>query len=94
MSIHPTHDILSVTDLKRRTREVLQQIRRTGRPIVVTVNGRADAVVMDAITYERYLRAANTSRVLAEGEEDVAARRVRPMRAFLKEFKRARKVRR
>ena len=94
MSIHPTHDILSVTDLKRRTRAVLHQIRETGRPVVVTVNGRADAVVMDASTYERYLRAANTSRVLAEGEEDVAARRVRPMRAFLKEFRRARKVRR
>jgi prevent-host-death family protein len=94
MPIHLTEDIRSVTDLKRRTREILHQLRQTGRPIVVTVNGKADAVLLDARTYEQYLRAANMARLIAEGEEDIAARRVRPMRAFLKEFGRARKVRR
>ena len=94
MSINLTDDILSVTDLKRRTREILHQIRRTGRPVIVTVNGKADAVLMDAGTYERYLAAANMARLLVPGETDVAARRVRPMRTFLKEFRGARKVRR
>ena len=94
MSIKPTDDIRSVTELKRDTRNILRQVRETGRPVVVTVNGKADAVLMDARTYERHLRAANLAKLLAAGEGDVAARRVRPMRAFLAEFSRARKIRR
>ena len=46
MPILPTDDIRSVTDLKRKTREILDQVRQTGRPVVLTVNGRADAVLM------------------------------------------------
>jgi prevent-host-death family protein len=92
MSLNPTEDIRSVTDLKRKTREILSQVHRTKRPVVLTVNGRADAVLMDTKTYEKHLKAGNMARLLAPGEEDVAAGRTRPMRAFLKEFKHARKV--
>ena len=94
MSNHLAEDIRSVTELKRNTRHILHQIRRTRRPVVVTVNGKPDAVIMDAATYERHLRAANMARLLAAGEADATAGRVRPMRAFLTEFTRARKVRR
>lgn len=92
MSLNPTEDIRSVTDLKRKTREILSQVHRTKRPVVLTVNGRADAVLMDTKTYEKHLKAGNMARLLAPGEEDVASGRTRPMRAFLKEFKHARKV--
>lgn len=87
-----SEDIRSITDLKRQTRDILDQVRRTGRPVVLTVNGRADAVIMDTKTYERQVRAANLARLLAEGEADVRAGRTRPMRTFLREFKRAHKV--
>jgi prevent-host-death family protein len=92
MSLNPTEDIRSVTDLKRKTREILSQVHRTKRPVILTVNGRADAVLMDTKTYEKHLKAGNMARLLARGEEDVASGRTRPMRAFLKEFKHARKV--
>jgi prevent-host-death family protein len=65
MSIPLTDDVHAVTELKRRTRNILQQVRRTGRPVVVTVNGKADAVIMNARTYEQHLRAANMARLLA-----------------------------
>ena len=87
MSFSQSEDIRSVTDLKRNTREILQQVHKTGRPVVLTVNGRADAVLLDARTYEKYLRAFNLAGLLAEGEADVAAGRVRSARSFLKEFK-------
>jgi prevent-host-death family protein len=87
-------DIRSVTDLKRNTRAILQQIHSTGRPVVLTVNGRADAVIIDAKTYEKQMKALNLARLLVEAEEDVTAGRVRPARAFLKEFKNAHKIRR
>lgn len=92
MALTPSEDIRSVTDLKRKTKEILNHIHRTQRPVVLTVNGRANAVLMDTKTYEKHLQAGNMARLLAPAEEDVAAGRTRPMRSFLKEFKRARKI--
>jgi prevent-host-death family protein len=93
MSFNLSEDIRSVTDLKRHTREILQQVHKTGRPVVLTVNGRADAVLLDAKTYEKHLRAFNLARLLAEGEADVSAGRVRRARSVLREFKNAHKIR-
>jgi len=92
MSMNPSEDIRSVTDLKRKTKEILNQIHRTQRPVVLTVNGKDDAVLMDTKTYEKHLRASNMMRLLIQAEEDVAAGRTRSMRSFLKEFKYARKI--
>lgn len=92
MSMNPSEDIRSVTDLKRKTKEILNQIHRTQRPVVLTVNGKADAVLMDTKTYEKHLRASNMMRLLIQAEEDIAAGRTRSMRSFLKEFKYARKI--
>jgi len=90
--MNPSEDIRSVTELKRKTKEILSQVHRTKRPVVLTVNGKADAVLMDTKTYEKHLKAGNMARLLVRAEEDVAAGRTRSMRSFLKEFKHARKV--
>jgi prevent-host-death family protein len=87
-----TDDIRSVTELKRNTREILDQVRQSGRPVVLTVNGKADAVLIDARTFEKHLSASNLARLLVPAEEDVRAGRTRSMRAFLREFKRVRKI--
>ena len=87
-----SEDIRPITDLKKHTRELIDQVRRTGRPLILTVNGRADAVLLDAKTYEKHLKASNLARLLAEGEADIAAGRTRPIRTFLREFKNAHKV--
>lgn len=92
MSIDLVEDIRSVTDLKRNTREILEQIHHTGRPVVLTVNGKADAVLIDAKVYEKHLKASNLARLLVPAEEDVAAKRTRPVRSFQKEFKNAHKI--
>jgi len=89
MGIKFSEDIRSVTDLKRNTRSLLDQIHKTGRPVVLTVNGKADAVLMNAKSYEVYLSAVNLARELVSAEKDVTTHRVRPVRAFLKEFKHA-----
>jgi prevent-host-death family protein len=91
MAMKLTDDVRSVTELKRKTREILDQVRETGRPVVLTVNGRADAVLMDAKTFDRHLSASNMAKLLAPAEADVRAGRVRPVRSFLSEFKRGHK---
>jgi len=92
MPLNLSEDIRSVTDLKRKTKEILDQVRRTKRPVVLTLNGKAGAVLMDTTTYEKHLKAANIERLLAGGEQDIATARTRPMGSFLKELKRARKI--
>jgi prevent-host-death family protein len=85
-------DIRSVTDLKRNTRQILERIRRTGRPVVLIVNGKADAVLIPAKTFEKHLNACNMAKFLAPAEDDVRMGRTRSMRAFVREFKNAHKV--
>jgi len=90
--ISPSEDIRSVTDLKRKTREILDHLHATGRPVILTVNGRADSVLLDVRVYEMHLQAGNLAKLLAPAEREVENGRVRPAREFLKEFKRAKKI--
>jgi prevent-host-death family protein len=90
--ISPSEDIRSVTDLKRNTREILDHLHATGRPVILTMNGRADSVLLDVHVYEKHLQAANLAKLIFPAEQDVEKGRTRPARAFLKEFKRAKKI--
>lgn len=92
MSINFSEDIRSVTDLKRHTRDILTQVHQTGRPVVLTVNGKADAVLIDAKIYEKHLKASNLSRLLIPAEREVLLKQTRLARSFLKDFKNARKI--
>lgn len=48
-------DIHSLTDFKRKTIEYMERLKRSGRPAVLTVNGKAELVVQDAASYQRLL---------------------------------------
>ena len=92
MPLSLTEDVKTVSEVKQNLRAVLGQIRDTGRPVVVTVNGKPDAVLIDVETYERKLKVLNLVGLLAEGEQDVQQGRTRPASAFLKELRRAKKI--
>lgn len=92
MSYRLTDDIRTVTELKRNTKNVLDHAHQTRRPVILTVNGKADAVLLDAKTYELRLSAGNLAKLLRSAEEEVAKGSTRPARTFLKELKRAGKV--
>lgn len=46
-------DIDSLTHFKRNTSELVEQLKETGQPIVLTVNGKAEVVVQDVSAYQR-----------------------------------------
>jgi len=50
-----TRDIDSLTRFKRNSAEVIGQLKATGEPMVLTVNGKAEIVVQDAASYQRLL---------------------------------------
>lgn len=50
-------DIRSLTDFQRNTKAHLRRLKSTGRPEVLTVNGRAELIVQDAAAFEDMLDA-------------------------------------
>jgi PHD/YefM family antitoxin component YafN of YafNO toxin-antitoxin module len=48
-------DIGSLTDFNRNTKAHLKRLRRTGRPELLTVNGKAEVVVQNASAYQRLI---------------------------------------
>ncbi len=92
MSISLLQDVKTVSELKRHVKAIFEQLHRTRRPIVVTVNGKPDVVLLDAATFERRLSALNLAPLLVEAEADIRKGRTRPAKEFLKELRRGTKV--
>ena len=92
MALQITEDIRSITDLKRNTNSVLRHLQKSKRPIVLTVNGKAEAVLMDAKEYERISGAFNLLKLLVPAEEDIKNRRYKEAQTFFREFKREKRI--
>ncbi len=92
MPISITEDIKSITDLKRNTNAVLDQIHTTKRPVILTVNGKAEAVLVDAEEYEKITSAFTLLKLLAPAEEDIKEGRFVEAKDFFREFKREKKI--
>ena len=64
-------------------------LKKTKRPVVLTVKGRAAAVVQDAAAYQRLLDVAaraSAEEGIRQGLQDLKKGRVRPARDFFDEF--------
>jgi prevent-host-death family protein len=86
-----TKDIQSLTNFRRNSGKFLKQIKKSKRPIVLTVNGKSQAVVQDAEAYQRLLDIAARADVyeaIRQGLDDVANGRTRPAREVLSELRR------
>lgn len=86
-----TRDIRSLTEFKLKSSDFLRQMKETGEPIVLTVNGKAAVVVQDAESYQRLLDLAEQARVLegiGRGLGDVRAGRTQPFTEAFDEIRR------
>ncbi len=75
MQIH-LDDIHPLTDFQRNAKAHIARINRTGRPEVLTVNGKAEAVLLGAGAYERLLGSMEeleTLQSIRRGLEDMDA---------------------
>ncbi len=86
MSMSLQEDFRSLAEFEQDPREILRQLHRTGRPVVVTVKGKPDVIVLEAAAFERRLKLVNLAHLLAEAEADVQAGRTRPADEFLSEL--------
>jgi PHD/YefM family antitoxin component YafN of YafNO toxin-antitoxin module len=84
-------DIHSLTQFKLHTSEFVKQLKETGEPLVLTINGKAELVVQDAGSYQELLDLAEEARVLEgirRGLEDVKAGRTQPIAEAFAEIRR------
>lgn len=84
-----TQDLQSLTTFRRRSGDFMKQLKKTKRPLVLTVKGKAAAVVQDAEAYQRLLdiaARADAEEGIRQGVEDAAQGRVRPAREAFADF--------
>lgn len=65
------NDIKPVTYLKSRAADVLKHINETHRPMIITQNGEAKAVIQDPKSYEDMKNAISILKLLSFAEEDI-----------------------
>ncbi|BCV21421.1 type II toxin-antitoxin system Phd/YefM family antitoxin [Moorella sp. Hama-1] len=77
-------DIRPISYIKANAAEILAQVNETRRPVYVTQNGEAKAVLLDAKSYEKMKKAIGLLKLLAQGERDIVAGKVLAQEDFFK----------
>src|SRR5438128_11968861 len=85
-----TKDIQSLTTFRRRSGDFMKQLKKSKRPVVLTVKGKAEAVVQNAAVYQRLLDIAARADVyeaIRQGLDDVARGCTRPAKQVFDEIR-------
>lgn len=83
-------DIRSLSDFKRNSAALLDQMEQSGRPVVLTVNGKAKLVVQDATSYQKLIDALDYTEAvdgIRRGLDDVKHGRTQPAREAFAEIR-------
>jgi PHD/YefM family antitoxin component YafN of YafNO toxin-antitoxin module len=86
-----SRDIHSLSHFKRNTLEFIRQLKETGAPAVLTVNGKAELVVQDAVAYQKLLELVDqleTREAIRRGIESADRGEGRPAEEFFAEMER------
>lgn len=88
-------DIHSLSDFKRKTATLMTRMKKTGNPVVLTINGKAEMIVQDAASYQRLLELADQADMiefLRESRADLEAGRTKPALEALEQLARKHKL--
>lgn len=88
-------NIQSLSHFKRHTAELMKQMKKSGNPVVLTVNGKAEVVVQDAAAYQRLTELAEKAEMiefLRQAKADADAGRTVPAREFLESLGKKKKA--
>jgi prevent-host-death family protein len=85
-------DIQPMTTFRNHSAEIMRHIKETQRPVILTVNGKAAAVLQDAAAYQHLLdlaAEASAEEGIRQGKEDDLNGRVRPAKEVFDEMRAA-----
>ena len=91
----PVENIHPLTDFKRNTSKFRSRLRSTGRPELLTVDGRPEIVVQSAKAYQEMLDLltwAEDLKAIEEGLADADAGRVQSFAAYQRDFRKRHKI--
>jgi prevent-host-death family protein len=87
--INLSRAIQSLSTFKRNTNELITQMKVTGNPVVLTVNGKAELVVQDAESYQKLLDSIEYLESIIgikKGLEDIVSGDTQPLDKFVEEM--------
>ncbi|WP_070153022.1 type II toxin-antitoxin system Phd/YefM family antitoxin [Sphingobium phenoxybenzoativorans] len=76
-----------ISYLKANAAEILLDLAESREPMVITQNGEAKAVLQDVASYEQGQETLALLKLLALGNQDAEARRIRPAREVIARLK-------
>ena len=76
---------IPVTELSQDTAAVLDQLRTSKRPVIITRRGEAAAVLLSVETYQRAQSERELLYLLARGEQEIAAGKGHDLDAIIAE---------
>ncbi|MBL8291356.1 MAG: type II toxin-antitoxin system Phd/YefM family antitoxin [Bryobacterales bacterium] len=88
--VNLSQDIHPLTDFKRNTSDFMSRMKKTRRPVVLTVNGKAELIVREAASYQHILDRLERFEAVEAIRLGIAAAeegRVKPARKALAELK-------
>ena len=65
-------EIVPITDLRQDAAAVLERVRRSAQPVVITQRGRAAAIMISPESFERSENERHILKLLARGEREIA----------------------
>ena len=87
--------IHALSDFQRNTKKHIRRLKTSGKPAVLTVNGRAEVIVQSAAAYQKLLEdqeILEDLRRLSRGIEEAQKGHGSPAREFLKSLAKQRGV--
>jgi prevent-host-death family protein len=90
MDFYWNKEIDSLTDFKRKTAKHARRLKKSQAPLILTVNGKARMVVMDARVFKRlmeHVEHLETLDGIRRGLQDVAEGRSKPLKEAMEEIR-------
>ena len=84
-----THESQSLSTFKRDTAKIVRQLKKSGQPIFLTVNGKAELVVQDAASYQKLMDVQDRIEAIEgirRGLESMKRNAGKPAEKFFREF--------
>lgn len=79
MAVRYSLQVKPISYLKANAAEVLTRLAEQREPMIITQNGEARAVLQDVASYEETQETLALLKILALGNQDVAAGKVKPV---------------
>ena len=86
--MHLGQAIKPISWIKENATQMIRDIENTGKPVVITQNGKAKAVVMDIGRYDELQESLALLRMLAVSSEQIRAGQHRPADELFDELER------